>query len=91
MSEVERLEQNCCKILQQLYDSEINFSISTFWDGGFDWKLGCEWNGFSAMGCTRTMTEAVGQLEAAAHLHYPNSAFHLGEDEFNRRYKQVKP
>jgi hypothetical protein len=25
--------------LQQLYDSEINFELSCFWDGGFIWKL----------------------------------------------------
>ncbi len=31
---------------QALYDSKINFTISTFWDGGFTWKLGDELNGF---------------------------------------------
>ena len=25
--------------LQRLYDSEINFELSSFWDGGFIWRL----------------------------------------------------
>ena len=26
-------------IFQRLYDSEINFEVSSFWDGGFDVRL----------------------------------------------------
>jgi hypothetical protein len=33
--------------LQALYDSEINFTISTFWDAGFKWKLGDDHTAFS--------------------------------------------
>jgi hypothetical protein len=48
--------------LQALYDSEINFTITTFWDAGFKWKLGDDMNGFDAEGEARTMKEAVEQL-----------------------------
>lgn len=34
--------------MQALYASEINVSISCFWDGGWDVKLGDEMNGFKA-------------------------------------------
>jgi hypothetical protein len=36
--------------LQRLYDSEINFELSCFWDGGFIWKLGDSANGYAAEG-----------------------------------------
>ena len=61
--------------LQQLYDSEINFTISTFWDGGFDWKLGDSQNGFKASGCAETFDAAVRTLELTACVHYPDSVF----------------
>ena len=35
-------------VFQDLYDSEINITISTFWDGGFFVQLGDEMNGFKA-------------------------------------------
>ena len=35
-------------VLADLYNSEINVSISCFWDGGWDVKLGDEMNGFKA-------------------------------------------
>lgn len=35
-------------ILARLYRSEINCSISTEWDGGWDVKLGDEMNGWKA-------------------------------------------
>jgi len=36
-----------------LYDSEINFEISCFWDAGFNWKLGDSVNGYVAEGMPR--------------------------------------
>lgn len=62
-------------LLQAMYDSEINFEISTFWDGGFEWKLGDGMNGFVAEGNGRTMQGAADALAAAAIEKYPNSAF----------------
>jgi hypothetical protein len=35
------------EILQALYDSEINVSISWLWDGGVAWKLLLPYNRFS--------------------------------------------
>lgn len=61
--------------LQALYDSEINFVISTLWDGGFDWKLGDDLNGFKESGCGDTVLEAIEDLMAAARKHYPNSQY----------------
>lgn len=63
--------------LQALYDSEINFAISTFWHGGCDWKLGDEMNGFKDDGNAKTLAEAVSQLVASALKHYPDSKFAL--------------
>jgi hypothetical protein len=37
-------------ILQRLYDSEINFEVSGFYDAGFDVRLGDHLNGFIAKG-----------------------------------------
>ena len=60
--------------LQALYDSEINFSISTFWDGGFDVKLGSEM-GFSASANFKTFNECIYWLVDEAIKEYPNSKF----------------
>lgn len=67
-------------IMQRLYDSEINCSISTFWDGGFMWKLGDEMNGFDADGEAETFSAAEMELAAAASAKYPNSAFARAAD-----------
>lgn len=61
--------------LQALYDSEINFQISSFYDEGFSWKLGDEMNGFKAQGKARTMKIAVLDLVQAAMRLYPDSEF----------------
>jgi len=77
------------EILQRMYDSEINFRISTFWDSGFYWQLGDESNGFKAEGNTFTFGEAVESLELAAHQHYQESSFHLGREEWAKRNKEL--
>jgi hypothetical protein len=58
-----------------LYDSEINFELSCFWDGGFIWKLGDDANGYVAEGNGRTVEEAVTELADAALTHFPESDF----------------
>ena len=69
------------KILYDLYDSEINYSISTFWDGGLTVKLGDEMNGFVDERSFQRGThekeweEAFRWLESAACIHYPDSEF----------------
>lgn len=59
--------------LQLIYDSEINFSISTFWDGGFTVKLGDEVNGFIAERVCDTFEECVSFLIEKVRKHYPKS------------------
>ena len=61
--------------LQQLYDSEINFELSSFWDGGFIWRLGDSANGYPAVGRAGSVSDAVAQLQAAALIHFPQSEF----------------
>lgn len=62
-------------ILQDLYDSEINVSISTFWDAGYDMKIGDNMNGFDEEGSVETWAEVEPWLERAAIAHYPDSVF----------------
>ena len=61
--------------LQELYDSEINFELSCFWNGGFIWKLGDSANGYTAEGQADSVSEAITQLRDAALTHFPQSEF----------------
>jgi len=63
------------EILQKLYDSEINFSVSCFWDGGIDVKIGDPLNGVKATACFRTISEAIEWLNYKAVELYPQSEF----------------
>ena len=62
-------------LFQDLYDSEINFQITTFWDAGFNLRLGDEVNGFVAETTVKTFREAFAWFYDQALLHYPNSDF----------------
>lgn len=64
-------------IIQRLYNSEINVSISSFWDGGFEVKIGDDMNGFKAETNVRTFAEAEAWLEEEAKRLYPESVFAL--------------
>ena len=57
--------------LQKLYDAEINFSISTFWDAGFTAKIGDEINGFVAQANFDTAEEAIAWVIEKAKELYP--------------------
>ena len=59
----------------KLYESEINFMASTFWDGGFVVKLGDHLNGFKACGNFDTWTDACEWLAGRACEHFPGSCF----------------
>lgn len=52
--------------IQGVYDAEINFRISCFWDGGFAWKLGDQTNGWGDEGWGDTWDDAVRTLLEAA-------------------------
>lgn len=43
-------EDQVGEILRRLYDSEINIEISSFWDGGYDFRIGDTANGFKQIG-----------------------------------------
>jgi hypothetical protein len=60
-------------IFQQLYDSEINFEASCFWDAGFDVRLADAVNGFLAQDQVPTWEAAEEWLHYAALKYYPNS------------------
>jgi hypothetical protein len=61
--------------LQRLYDSEINFEVSGFYDAGFDVRLGDELNGFLAQGKVETWAEVEAWLRDQALAHFPDSKF----------------
>jgi len=78
-------------ILKELYTSEINFSLTTFFDLGWRVKLGDEANGFHCIGrdgdtqvdCD-TLEDAAEVLKVGAVLKYPNSEFaEIWKDENN--------
>lgn len=61
--------------LQKIYDSEINISITTFWDAGYKLKLGDEANGYNAEGNVDTAEEIVPWFQKQIKLHYPKSKY----------------
>lgn len=62
-------------VFEALYDSEINFSIASFFDGGYQVKLGDEMNGYRAEIRVDTWAEVEAWLATAAIEHYPGSVF----------------
>jgi hypothetical protein len=62
-------------ILNDLYASEINASISWLWDGRIDVKLGDPMNGYKAEDKVSTFAEAAAWLRDQACTHYPDSEF----------------
>lgn len=62
-------------ILERLYESEINASISTFYDAGYTAKLGDDLNGITVQTTRPTYAEAERWLEEQATELYPNSLF----------------
>jgi squalene cyclase len=62
-------------IFRDLYDSEINYSISCFWDCGWAVKLGDALNGWAAEARCDSWDEAAQFLRDAAISAYPDSSF----------------
>lgn len=69
-------------ILQELYDSEINVRLRTFFDAGFHACLGDEWDGFREGMDFPTLAEACEYLKQQAIEHFP-------ESKFAQKYKGV--
>ena len=72
-------------VMKKLYRSEINCSISGFWDNGWDVKLGDDLNGYTAEGNFETSDEAATFLDVQARKHFPESLYALGPVELERR------
>jgi len=72
-------------ILSDLYASEINYRISTFWDEGYTALLGDALNGWKAENNgLRSWDEITSWLRAAACQHFP-------ESEFARKHGSTMP
>jgi hypothetical protein len=78
-------------IPQRLYDDEINFAVSTFWDAGFEVKLGDDMNGFKDETTVRTWAEAEAWLDAKAREHYPSSVYAMGVEAYYEANRQHIP
>ena len=63
--------------IEALYESEINCSVTTFWDAGIDVKLGDEMNGFVAEKECKTASEAAEFQDREARKQFPDSAYAL--------------
>ena len=68
------------EVLDALYASELNFSISCFWDAGIDVKLGDAMNGFDAEANVATAAEAAAWLDDKARQFFPRSKYATGKD-----------
>jgi hypothetical protein len=69
-------------IFQRLYNSEINFEVSGFYDAGFDVRLGDALNGFLVEGKVKTWGEVEAWLRDQALAHFPDSKF--AQDELRK-------
>ncbi len=63
-------------LMEELYDNELNFELSCFWDGGYTARLGDEMNGFTErQDCFMTPLQAMEWLVEMAKKHYPKTKF----------------
>lgn len=62
-------------ILQDIYDSEINLRISTFWDGGYDLVLGDDANGIVDVGVVDRWGDVEPWFRVKVIEHFPGSVF----------------
>ena len=69
------MAQRLLDMLQEVYDSEINFAFSCFWDGGWEVRLGDDMNGWKEMWEDRSLARALWLLPNTVCKHYPESDF----------------
>lgn len=62
-------------LCQRLYDSEINFKVSCFYDDGFHVELGDNLNGIRAEADLMTWADVEEWLAGMARIHFPYSVF----------------
>lgn len=75
MSKTKTMDQRLLDMLAEVYDSEINWQLASFWDDGYAVWLGDEANGFVEEWQADTLPKALWRLPAAIERHYPNSDF----------------
>lgn len=63
------------EILQRMYDSEINFTLRTVWQGGFWWEVLDSDLEPGEHGIADSLAEAAQALAAGAVLMYPLATF----------------
>lgn len=73
------------EVLQRIYDSEVNVSLSWLWDGGVEWELGDHMNGVKAYGHACDVRAAVEDLAEAVIGHFPNSEFARNQKALDKR------
>jgi hypothetical protein len=66
---------NLTQVLSELYESEINCSLSSFWDGGWFVKIGDESNGFLAEVNVGSLDDAALWLHDKARQFFPQSEY----------------
>ena len=68
-------------VLKDLYDSEINFELSTFWDGGYTLKIFGVSGSFQRTTEGLTLKEVPIEIVRMVVMHYPDS-------DFAKRYRR---
>lgn len=63
------------RAMQDMYDSEINLQIESFWESGFYAAFGNSYTGLEEIGCYETYQEALERSIDAAVSKYPMSTF----------------
>ena len=62
------------EVLQRLHDNETNGTLSWFYNGVYQWKLGSEPE-WKAEGTSATLADAVRELAEAAAAEFPETPF----------------
>ena len=75
MATVDTLTFDISNILQDIYDSEINLTISWFWDEGINIVIGDNTNGIRKARNFDTIRQALSYLAVAVSEMYPDSDF----------------
>lgn len=69
------MKNELAEVLEALYNSEINASLSSFWDGGWSVYLGDDMNGYKADEVFYDLAPVADWLTEEAIEHYPDSVF----------------
>ena len=76
--------------LEKVYDSEINYSIEVFWDGGFFVRIGDDMNGYVDEEIFKSLREGIKWLLKRVKELYPNSKYAKESLCENKKIQEVK-